>query len=205
MANILDYLEWRGDISLSEDPFNAVDNLVLSWMAYVNLDEIMPNGIYNQAITIEEAIKRFFAKYNLEEKLKEASLTRTSALLFARLADCPRFGQMKINFLYVYGPGSEAASVEEYASRYPGDGYVDMVGFDMYHRNPQQGDSFVTNFTKELQIVDDFAQAHGKLVAVTETGTAHDVAEGDNQTALLKSENTRPDWHQEILDGSFPS
>ncbi len=62
MANILDYLEWRGDISLSEDPFNAVDNLVLSWMAYVNLDEIMPNGIYNQAITIEEAIKRFFAK-----------------------------------------------------------------------------------------------------------------------------------------------
>ena len=24
------------------------------------------------------------------------------------------------NFLYVYGPGSEAASVEEYASRYPG-------------------------------------------------------------------------------------
>ena len=30
MANILDYLEWRGDISLSEDPFNAVDNLVLS-------------------------------------------------------------------------------------------------------------------------------------------------------------------------------
>lgn len=96
MANILDYLEWRGDISLSEDPFNAVDNLVLSWMAYVNLDEIMPNGIYNQAITIEEAIKRFFAKYNLEEKLKEASLTRTSALLFARLADCPRFGQMKI-------------------------------------------------------------------------------------------------------------
>ncbi len=104
------------------------------------------------------------------------------------------------NFLYVYGPGSEAASVEEYAARYPGDGYVDMVGFDMYHSNPQQGDSFVTNFTKELQIVDDFAQAHGKLVAVTETGTSHDVAEGDNQTALLKKDNARPDWHQEILN-----
>ena len=104
------------------------------------------------------------------------------------------------NFLYVYGPGSEAASVEEYAARYPGDGYVDMVGFDMYHSNPQQGDSFVTNFTKELQIVDDFAQAHGKLVAVTETGTSHDVAEGDNQTALLKKDNARPDWYQEILN-----
>lgn len=104
------------------------------------------------------------------------------------------------NFLYVYGPGSEAASVEEYASRYPGDGYVDMVGFDMYHSNPQQGDSFVANFTGELNIVDSFARAHGKLVAVTETGTSHDVVEGDNQTALLKKDNARPDWHQEILD-----
>ena len=49
----------------------------------------MPNGIYNQAITIEEAIKRFFAKYNLEEKLKEASLTRTSAFCLLVLVDCP--------------------------------------------------------------------------------------------------------------------
>lgn len=96
MANILDYLEWRGDISLQEDPFNAVDNLVLSWMAYVNLDEVMPIGICNESMTVGEAIEKFFSKYTLEDKLKEASLTRTSALLFARLADCPRFCNMQI-------------------------------------------------------------------------------------------------------------
>ena len=77
MANILDYLEWRGDISLQEDPFNAVDNLVLSWMAYVNLDEVMPIGICNGSMTVSEAIEKFFSKYTLEDKLKEASLTRT--------------------------------------------------------------------------------------------------------------------------------
>lgn len=104
------------------------------------------------------------------------------------------------NLLYVYGPGAEAANVEEYAERYPGDGYVDMVGFDMYHDNPAQGDAFITNFIKELSVVESFAKAHGKLVAVTETGTRHDTVEGDNQTAMLKQGNARPDWHQEILD-----
>lgn len=104
------------------------------------------------------------------------------------------------NLLYVYGPGSEAANVEEYAERYPGDGYVDMVGFDMYHDNPTQGDSFIANFTKELSVVESFAKAHGKLVAVTETGVRHDVQDGDNQTALKKNGNARLEWHQEILD-----
>lgn len=85
------------------------------------------------------------------------------------------------NLLYVYGPGAEAASVEEYAERYP-------------------GDAFITNFTKELSVVESFAKTHNKLVAVTETGVRHDVAVGDNQTALIKQNNARPDWHQEILD-----
>ena len=31
------------------------------------------------------------------------------------------------NMLYLYGPGSEASSVEEYETRYPGDGYIDLV------------------------------------------------------------------------------
>ena len=34
--------------------------------------------------------------------------------------------------LYLYGPGSEAVSEEEYGIRYPGDEYVDVIGFDMY-------------------------------------------------------------------------
>ena len=33
MANIFDYLEWRGDVPFSTDPFNEVDNLVLAELA----------------------------------------------------------------------------------------------------------------------------------------------------------------------------
>lgn len=96
MANILDYLAWRGDISFKEDPFNEVDNLVLSWLAYVHLDGILPTGVCNVSVTIAEAAKRFFEIYDLEEKLKEYSLTRTSALLFHKMMDCPRFANMRI-------------------------------------------------------------------------------------------------------------
>ena len=30
MANIFDYLDWRGDLTLSERAFNEVDNLILA-------------------------------------------------------------------------------------------------------------------------------------------------------------------------------
>lgn len=96
MANIFDYLDWRGDISFTEDPFNVVDNLILSWMAYVGLDEVMPCGICNEPITIKDASARFFQLYDLEEKLKGVCLTRTSVLLFSKLAECQRFQNMRI-------------------------------------------------------------------------------------------------------------
>lgn len=42
MSNILDYLKLRGDVPMSVDPFNEVDNLVLSEIAYTKLDGIVP-------------------------------------------------------------------------------------------------------------------------------------------------------------------
>lgn len=113
------------------------------------------------------------------------------------------------NFIYVYGPGSEAGSVEEYAERYPGDAYVDMVGFDMYHRDPAAGDGWFKNFRNEANIVEAFAAQHNKLFAVTETGMATSTADkGESQTALHKTGNNIKDWYEEILnalDGSHAS
>lgn len=40
MGNIMDYIQWRGDISFEKSPFNDIDNLILSCLAYVNLDGI---------------------------------------------------------------------------------------------------------------------------------------------------------------------
>lgn len=40
MGNIMDYIEWRGDLPFTQSEFNDVDNLILACFSYVNLDGI---------------------------------------------------------------------------------------------------------------------------------------------------------------------
>ncbi len=42
MADIRDYLEWRGDITLAERPFNDVDNVIMASLSYLDLTGIAP-------------------------------------------------------------------------------------------------------------------------------------------------------------------
>ena len=42
MANIMDYLDWRADVPFSLDPYNEVDNLVFSTLAYIDFDGVVP-------------------------------------------------------------------------------------------------------------------------------------------------------------------
>ena len=45
MSDIFDYLDWRGDIPFSADPFNEVDALVLAELSYVDFSEIVPGAM----------------------------------------------------------------------------------------------------------------------------------------------------------------
>ena len=59
MSNIFDYLEWRGDVPFDEDPFNEVDNVVLSELAYVSFDGIVPCD--GTAVPVDQVRDAFFA------------------------------------------------------------------------------------------------------------------------------------------------
>ena len=37
MANIMDYLDWRGDLPLTVSPFNEVDGLILAELSFICL------------------------------------------------------------------------------------------------------------------------------------------------------------------------
>ena len=71
------------------------------------------------------------------------------------------------NLLYAYSP-DVFASQADYLDRYPGDGYVDVLGFDDYQsvRSPTLRDTLV----RRLHDVVTLADARGKVAAVTETG-----------------------------------
>ena len=93
MANILDYLDWRGDIPFSADPFNEADGLILSQFVYVPLNDIIPPDFGNN-ITLKEA----FEKYDpsaVDEKSKIISFDEDN-ILFEKMAQSERFGNIRL-------------------------------------------------------------------------------------------------------------
>ena len=56
MANVCDYVKWRGDLELKNDEFNEIDGLILSRLSYFPFEQLTDE---NEEITIEEFTKRF--------------------------------------------------------------------------------------------------------------------------------------------------
>lgn len=75
------------------------------------------------------------------------------------------------NLLYAYS-SSNVQSKEHYLERYPGDEYVDILGFDHYlkGRIEENVDQYKIDFERNIQIVTDCASQSGKLPIVGETG-----------------------------------
>ncbi|MDR1119742.1 MAG: glycoside hydrolase family 26 protein [Dysgonamonadaceae bacterium] len=75
------------------------------------------------------------------------------------------------NLLYAYS-SSNAQSEEHYLERYPGDEYVDVLGFDHYLKGqtPEDVAQYKTDFERNLRIVTAYAEKSGKLPIVGETG-----------------------------------
>lgn len=59
MPNLMDYLEWRGDLTLTESPLNEVDSLIFSLLSYVDLDGIVPSH-HKGGITVRGAAAEYF-------------------------------------------------------------------------------------------------------------------------------------------------
>lgn len=79
------------------------------------------------------------------------------------------------NALYAYSCGSEYWQHEDkYLERYPGDEYIDVVGFDHYCTAAEGDTAALAKYTEQLEILlttlCSIAEKHGKVPAITETG-----------------------------------
>lgn len=63
MANLLDYIDWRGDLSFGESPFNEVDNLILAELSFLNFGGIVPQTGQGGSISLAAAAAAYFHKY----------------------------------------------------------------------------------------------------------------------------------------------
>lgn len=110
------------------------------------------------------------------------------------------------NLLYVYSPSGDISSSSEYAARYPGDAYVDILGFGLYHKDRAEGDGWMNKLQNTAELVDQFAAEHNKLMAATEIGVSSTQPfEGSASAALQLEGNAYQDWFQDVLNVLSPT
>ena len=90
MANILDYINWRGDINFDCSYFNEIDSLILSRVSYFPIELIMN---YNDTLTIKEICLKLSSISNLEDKL----LWKDDLKLINMLPNSERFASLKVS------------------------------------------------------------------------------------------------------------
>ena len=65
MANMLDYIDWRGDLDFSQAPLNEVDNLILSAISYIDFEDIISPSL-NKPILLNSAAKSYIRRHRGE-------------------------------------------------------------------------------------------------------------------------------------------
>jgi len=97
MANLMDYLEWRGDLSLDCSPFNEVDALILAELSFVNFAGLVPSAGVRSGVRLRDASAGYFAR-NAGKVIEMGVLVpdRIPAMLCA-MAGSVRFGDMMLS------------------------------------------------------------------------------------------------------------
>ena len=95
MANIVDYLKWRGDILLDDYPFNDVDNLVLSLLSYLGFDGIVPSERSNKTVLLSDACQKMIESIKKDPSLI-SGLSRIDTTFLEALIDSPRFAKARL-------------------------------------------------------------------------------------------------------------
>ena len=91
MADIFDYLTWRGDLSFAQDPPNEVDALVFSGLAYIRFRK-KGELCTEMPVPLKEAAENFFAQTDYETRCR---VQKDLELLHAAAAT-RRFGETEI-------------------------------------------------------------------------------------------------------------
>jgi hypothetical protein len=97
MANIFDYLQWRGDLTFEQSPFNSVDNLILAKLSYLPFEGIVSGTNSKDSITILEASEKFASLAgNLKKEQFSSSFFKDDPHFLHLLGTTKRFGSLML-------------------------------------------------------------------------------------------------------------
>ena len=93
MADLFDYLIWRGDLPMDLVPPNPVDTLILSALSYLDYDGLVP-GDFLHPVPLHVVEEAFAAMPDRDERVR----VKRDADLLAACAATERFGHLKLAF-----------------------------------------------------------------------------------------------------------
>ncbi len=97
MANIEDYIRWRGDLSFEQSPFCRVDALILCQISYLNFDGLLPDYDFAAEKKLSELAELFENAKDFKKRSETGLLiNRKTAPFFLQAARCRRFENILI-------------------------------------------------------------------------------------------------------------
>lgn len=93
MTNIIDYVKWRSDLSFQNDPFNDIDALALSLLAYVEFN----NVVISDRCYLKDVAEMFFKLNDVEKLMEEFSFTKNSIVLLEIMAKSNRYQDILVS------------------------------------------------------------------------------------------------------------
>ncbi|MBQ4141138.1 MAG: DUF2974 domain-containing protein [Clostridia bacterium] len=97
MANVFDYLRWRGDLSFEASPLCEVDALIFCELSYIFFDGIVPSELSKGTVTLAQAAETFFERNTDREVISLGELVpREIVDLFRIAATTKRFASVEI-------------------------------------------------------------------------------------------------------------
>ena len=104
MGTIMEYLDWRGDLSFNNDPFNDIDALIFSMLSYLSFKEIVPGIESNKGVSLKDTAIQFSSNIQTDKpKSSNINPTASPALdselleLLRKAAACSRFKDIQLS------------------------------------------------------------------------------------------------------------
>ena len=95
MANVVDYLHWRGDLTFETDPFNNVDNLILSILSYLGFGGVVPSERSEKRVLLGDACAKILKKLKDDPSLI-TGFSRVDGTFLEALVNAPRFANIEL-------------------------------------------------------------------------------------------------------------
>lgn len=93
MPSVMDYIAWRGDLTIENSPFNEIDALIFTQLSYVDFSEIVSCDI-KTFISVKDAWEKFS---NKKEDYLGALLPKDITDLFKAMAESERYKNMRLS------------------------------------------------------------------------------------------------------------